>query len=479
MVHKSNSMTMGERFVLSRFSGSIHVWRTVLFLIMFSLFIPQSLGHQEAVAVAVEKTLSQLVLSKKHVTLQAGDSFSIVASAIYSDDSAETVTKQVDWSSSNPSVVAVQAGKLTAQGEGEATVQASFGGKQATVNVAVVKKLKALVLAKKSLNLKAGGSEQVALQAHYTDNSSADVTNLAEWSAKDYTIASVDRGIITAIRAGQTEITADFGTKTAKISVYVDAVEKLAANQPSVKLRTNGQSQILLTATYKDGSTADVTMEAEWKTEKKTIATVEKGLVTAVGPGKTTIQVLYNNKTLSIPVEVDVVNKLQVDKRKLQMRTGEKEQLEITAVFSDGSTDTVTSAAAWSVARKGVAEVANGVVTGISAGKTSVTAKAYGKSISVPVEVDIVKSLSVIEKRVVLNKGEKKQIAVTALYSDGSTEDVAAKAVWNSTNKDVAEVSSAEIYAKDAGRATLTASFGRKTVNISVHVQSTTTSALP
>lgn len=65
--------------------------------------------------------------------------------------------------------------------------------------------------------------------------------------------------------------------------------------------------QLTATVTYADGSTADVTADAEWSSSDDTVATVsETGLVTAVAEGSATITATFMG--LSDTSDITVTN---------------------------------------------------------------------------------------------------------------------------------------------------------------------------
>ncbi|RXZ79407.1 hypothetical protein EBB07_22775 [Paenibacillaceae bacterium] len=65
---------------------------------------------------------------------------------------------------------------------------------------------------------------------------------------------------------------------------------------------------ITLTAQWSDGASSDITSKAAWSSDDEAIATVEEGVVTALGVGTTEIVAEYGNRTARIPVTVDNVS---------------------------------------------------------------------------------------------------------------------------------------------------------------------------
>jgi hypothetical protein len=75
--------------------------------------------------------------------------------------------------------------------------------------------------------------------------------------------------------------------------------------QKNIAIKTGESAKIGLWAVYADNSREDVTQKATWTSSNPKVATVEKGLVTAIKEGSATIQATYEKKTVSIPVRVE------------------------------------------------------------------------------------------------------------------------------------------------------------------------------
>jgi hypothetical protein len=81
--------------------------------------------------------------------------------------------------------------------------------------------------------------------------------------------------------------------------------------------------------------------------------------------------------------------------------------------------------------------------------------------------------LEVSEKNVEITVGNSITVKVTAMYSNGTTEDVTKKSKWFSSKQSVAAVSSGTITAKKEGKATIKAQFSTKGVTKSASIQVT------
>lgn len=121
-----------------------------------------------------------------------------------------------------------------------------------------------------------------------------------KFSSADKKIATVSaKGKITAISPGKTKITAKYQKKkyTCKVSVIA-----LSSQQKNLNV---GQKITL--------KIKGTTNKTKWKTQNANIATVtQKGTVTAISPGKTTITATVSNKTLKCKITVKSTSTLPV-----------------------------------------------------------------------------------------------------------------------------------------------------------------------
>lgn len=87
-----------------------------------------------AVPTPVVKKITSVVLDKTALNIDLGDSAALQAK-VYPEDTTES--REVSWSSSDTSVATVEAGTVTAIGEGRATITAKAGDQQANCEVNV------------------------------------------------------------------------------------------------------------------------------------------------------------------------------------------------------------------------------------------------------------------------------------------------------------------------------------------------------
>ncbi|MNI58421.1 Bacterial Ig-like domain (group 2) [compost metagenome] len=198
---------------------------------------------------------------------------------------------------------------------------------------------------------------------------------------------------------------------------------------------------------------------------------MKKGLVTGVLKGKTTVTASYGGQKVTINIEVDQVSSIEASVTNLAMKSGDSAKVTVSITYSDGKTKDVTDKAEWSTGSYKIVTVTGGTVKAVAYGKSYVTAKYGGKSVKVPVTVDVLKYLEVSQMNLTLTVGQSVQLTATATFEDGSEADVSKAAVWSSTKELVATGKNGLVKANSKGTANISVKYGGKTVKIKVTVK--------
>ena len=160
----------------------------------------------------------------------------------------------------------------------------------------------ALAIAPQSASVQPGVTQQYTATATYGNNTTADVTSQVTWSSTPTNIATIaSGGLLTAGALGTATVQAQSGSVIASTSVTVTQLQVTSiaispANGAILSLSTAGQNtvQFTATATYQNGTTANVTSVATWTSIPSSVASISNtaptnGLVTAVATGNATI----------------------------------------------------------------------------------------------------------------------------------------------------------------------------------------------
>ena len=195
-----------------------------------------------------------------------------------------TSTDTLAWVSDNPSVATVQDGKISAVGEGTATITVTTSsGKSASCAVTVTFAEISVTLDQTEVTLAPG--KTLTLVPTLAPNG---ITDTLTWTSSDPAVATVQNGVVTAVRKGSVTITVTTTSgKTASCAVTVEVpATDISLNKTDITM-VMGESATL-SATLVP---ADSTDELVWSSSDPAIFTVNNGKVTAVAVGTATLTV--------------------------------------------------------------------------------------------------------------------------------------------------------------------------------------------
>ncbi|MCR1871299.1 Ig-like domain-containing protein [Longicatena caecimuris] len=374
---------------------------------------------------------SSIQLSASTATLETGLTKKINAS-VYPTGAYDALS----WTSSNPKVAQVSSnGTITAMASGSAIITAkTANGKTASVNVLV--KTPTVKLSAISKTMYRG--ETTKLTA--TSSNKKPVS----WTSSDPTIASVDsNGTIKTLKNGTVKISASANGGKAACTITVKEPIQISATTSSIY---RGK-----TTTLKAIPAYSTTIT--WMSSNPLIATVSSnGVVTGKKAGTVTITAKAFGKSVAKTIKV-VEPSLKVT-GSTSLYRGKTTTLKATTSYSTKVT--------WTSSKPSIATVSsNGVVTGKKAGTVTITAKAFGKSVTKTIKV-VEPSLKVTGSTS-LYRGKTTTLKATTSYST--------KVTWTSSKPSIATVSSnGVVTGKKAGTVTITAKAFGKSVTKTIKV---------
>jgi trimeric autotransporter adhesin len=359
---------------------------------------------------------SALVVTPATTTATVGTSQAFVATLVYDDGTTANVSAQATWTSSNASVATIgsggtggpgggtipgggnNGGTATALAIGSTTIGASYDGFSGSATLTVTDPpLSYVQVTPSNSNLPVGGSQQFTATAVFTDYTTRNVTAQATWSSGDTGIAVVagtgaTAGRTSAIAEGSTTIAASYGGVSGSTTITVAKGVKSVTVTPANPTVVLGISlPFVATATLSNDALLVVTSNASWVTSDAGIATVtSNGTVSPVKAGSAKITATYLGVSGASTVTVNpaTLSSIQVTPNPEKLAVGASAQLTATGVYSDASTYDLTGFATWLSSSSSVAAVSNasgsrGLVTGLAAGTTNVTAVFQGTTSTV------------------------------------------------------------------------------------------------
>jgi len=343
-------------------------------------------------------SLSVALTPSAVVVGQTAHATAVPADAMGNPLSGRTIT----WQSSNSGVAVVSAaGDVSAVAPGTTAIVATSEGKTASaaLNVSAPAPIPVATVSVSpaSSTLQVGATVQLSAVTRDANNNVL-TGRVVAWSSVSAGIASVNsNGLVSAVSAGTTQITVSSEGMSTSATITVSApapvpVATVSVSPASSTLQVGATVQ--LSAVTRDANNNVLTGRVvTWSSVNAGIASVNSnGLVSAVSAGATQINVSSEGKstsatiTVSAPAPVPVAT-VSVSPSSSSLQVGATVQL--TATTRDANNNVLTGrVVTWSSVSAGIASVnSNGLVSGVSAATTQITATSEGKSSSATITV--------------------------------------------------------------------------------------------
>jgi hypothetical protein len=415
-------------------------------------------------------TLQSIAVTPVNPSLARGTTVQLAATGSYSDGSTQDLTAQVGWASSDVSVATISnapptRGLATAIAAGTTTLSATLGLVVGTTTLTVTAAtLDAITVTPVGASIAAGTTLQLAATGTYSDGTTQDLTFQVTWTSSDAAIATVSnapstKGLATGVGAGTATLTAAFqgvsGTTT--LGVTAATLQALVITPADPTIAAGTTVQFSASGSYSDGSVQDLTTQVSWISSNTTFATVSnapgsEGLAAARSAGTTTISATFSGVTGTTTLTVSGVSLQSIIVSPADATIARGTTLQYTAfgVYSDGSTQDITTLVTWASSDTAIAVVSNspgtqGLVTALAAGVTTVSAalSGIGGSTGLTVTQATLVSIAVTPPQKPLKVGRTQQYTATGTYSDGSRQVITTQVTWSSSNTAAAVISNA------------------------------------
>gem|GEM_PF-3645866 len=450
-------------------------------------------GHAaEQVVEVVGPVPTALLVTATPSEIPRGEGGQASSLATWSDGHTTDETAQTSWLLSPPGVLQVshepgREGELTALSEGNAVVIGRWEGFEHSDSVEVTPALPvSLALDPPVVEATLGVGVGVVATASFGDGSTQDVTTLATWTVDDGQVATALPGWVDPVVPGATSLLVSFSGLDATAPVIVDPAALVSLSVSTAPpLAVGEQGSLIASGTWTDGAVTDVTATAFWSSSSPGVATVsntpgQRGVVTAAGPGVTTILVSMAAQSAAATVTVTEAAPTLLTLAPLlpAVESGQAIALSATVQWTDGAVTDETDATLWSSSAPAIATASNdaglhGVVTGVAPGETTVTAS-FGpltEATAVSVTPSVV-GLVIEPDPVVLRSCEPAPLTAVASYAASPDQDVTSGASWSSADGVVSFDPTLPGVAAPVGQgsATITAEFGDTTATTTAWV---------
>ncbi len=339
---------------------------------------------QTCVVTVTETAATSVTLSQKAATLYAGDQIRLG----YEIAPANATKPEITWTSSAEAVATVVDGIVTAVAPGETKIAIAIKNNamaEAVTDTCVITVAEYVAVSGVTLSLT---DTLVAKDATFTlvetiaPEGAMEVLKL--WSSDNTAVATVVDGVVTAVGAGEANISLRVKSEksdaiyeaTCKVKVMV-AVNAAMINEKEVTIIEGETAPLTLQYAPKDATGLTI----KWISSNEEVATVVDGVVTAVAPGEVEITVSLQNAVMAEPV-VTAPCKVIVEKKLIPITSvtlsverdtlivGNELTLEATIVAPEEAPEATIT---WTSDKPEVATVVDGVVTAVAEGEAIIT----------------------------------------------------------------------------------------------------------
>ncbi len=417
----------------------------------YNYYVGAVVGGKEVVRSSAVSAKTQPIvansvsISKSSLEIKKGASSEALTVTVLPENASD---KSVTWSSEDTSVATVEDGVVTGVSAGTVNIAAKTkNGITASCAVTVTD----VTLSKSALSLKVG--EEAQLTAAVEPATVA--TKTVKWKSDKEDVATVDGdGKVKAVSVGTAKITvtADNNGETATCTVRVSKVDVAGITLSAASGSLRKGASVTLKAAVAPGNATN--KDIVWSTSNDKVATVEGGVVKAVGKGSAVITAASADNakvtaayhvTVTVPATSVSIKKPSSTK----LNKGKSLALKATMKPSD-TTDKMT----WKSSSKKVATVTqSGKVKAVGKGTATITVTTTsGKKATVKLTVKVpATKVKLSKSKATLKKG--KSIKLNAKATPSNTTD---KLTWKTSNKKVATVKNGKVTAKKKGKATIT-----------------------
>ncbi len=374
----------------------------------------------------------------------SGDSFQLETHI----EPTYATNQNVTWSSSNEKVATVENGLVKAIGNGQTkiTVTTEDGEISASCIIYVTTKVSGVELDKEYAVAEMG--KTLTLKATVSPETASDQS--LQWYSEDEDVAIVENGVVTPASNGETTIrvlTNDGNFEASCIVTVITKVNNITLDFKQADLFCGTSLQLNPTIEPETASNRTVS----WYSDNEKVATVQNGLVTAVGNGTANIIVTTEDGAFTASCQITVLTKVDgvfLDHSEATILMGETLTLTATVSPEAASNQSVT----WTSDNTNVVTVQDGVVTPISNGTATITVTTEDGSFHANCLITVATSVtgvSLMPPTLTLDKGESRKLTAVLEPETASDRGI----TWFSDNEEVAVVKDGIVTAVDSGTA--------------------------
>ena len=245
----------------------------------------------------------------------------------------------------------------------------------------------------------------------------------------------------------------------------------------AASIQAGSAQQFSAMGTYSDGSSKDITATVQWSSSNASVASVSSsGMANGAASGQTTV--IAKSGTVQGTASLTVSSSgggggggssptlisVTVSAAASSIPVNTAQQFTATGSYDNGSSADITALVTWNSSLPTSATISpTGSATAVAAGTTTISATLSGitGSMIFTVTAPALTGILISPDDLTLGIGINQQYVATAIYSDGSVEDLASGVTWSSSTTSTASIDASGLASTaGAGQTTLTATVG-------------------
>ena len=442
-------------------------------------------SNESASITVTNATLISIAVTPPNPSVALGSVSQFTATGTYSDSSTQDITTTVTWISSNVATATISntansEGLATTLAIGNSTISASLNGINSTntnesgsLTVTGVG-LVSIAVTPANPTIQSNMEQQFSATGTYSDASTQDITNNVTWTSSNNTVAFIEAtGLAVSIGAGSTTMAASLdgissndSTQSASL-IVTEAIQlvSISVTPATASLVAGSTQQFTATAVYSDSSTQDVTSSATWYSSSTGIASMSnavssEGLATTLTAGNVIISAVLNgfssdttSESASLNVSAATLVSISVTPSNPSIALGLTQQLTATGVYSNSTTQDITTSVTWASTNTTTASISNavaseGLATSVAIGSStisatlgSITSTNTSESAALTITNASLVSIAITPSNVSIPAGLTQQFTATGTFTDSSTQDITNTVSWASSQTSAITIS--------------------------------------
>ncbi len=399
-------------------------------------------------------TLVSIAVTPADATVLLGAVQQFTATGTFSDNTTQDITGSVTWSSSDATVVSIDAsGVATATALGSVTITATSGTitGSTTLNVAAAV-LSSIAVKPATRKIAPLTSQQFQAIGTFTDGSTQNLNGQVTWTSSNTAVATITAGgRAKGLTQGSTTLTATLGaiSGTGTLNVSNATIVSVTVTPAGRTIAQGTKLPFVANGLFSDNTRQVITRDSIWASDNLAVATVSTGgTATGVGPGTANISATFSGVSgfAALNVSSATLTSISVTPGSAVLAPTTFVNCVATGTYSDGTTQVITTVVSWTSSAPNVATVNGaGRVTALSAGNATITAQLGALSANCNILVDGTRltSIRVTPQTASIVQQTNLSYVATGTFADGNTQNLTGSVMWTSSVPSVATISNA------------------------------------